>query len=117
MIKTLREKKEAQAKVVHTNYTCDNCGVNPIVGIRYKCSFRPNYDLCQKCELDLQPLQYAMIKIRNPNQPPVQLQCQYENQSSQEEVKEEKKEEVKAEIKIEPKIQPVFPKFLESYKA
>lgn len=28
---------------------CDVCGCNPIVGVRYKCSVCPNYDLCLKC--------------------------------------------------------------------
>ena len=28
---------------------CDQCGVNPIRGVRYKCAMCPNYDLCQNC--------------------------------------------------------------------
>lgn len=78
LIKMLADKKEAQSKVVHEHVTCDNCLVKPIVGIRYKCSFRPDYDLCEKCEKELQPLQYAMVKIRQPTQAPVHLMCKYE---------------------------------------
>lgn len=38
-----------QQKVEHTNFICDSCDQNPIVGVRYKCSVCPNYDLCEKC--------------------------------------------------------------------
>lgn len=51
--------------------------MSPIVGIRYKCSVRANYDLCEKCEERLQPLKYAMVKIRDPKIVPVQMICQY----------------------------------------
>jgi len=51
--------------------------MTPIVGIRYKCSVRQNYDLCEKCEERLQPLRYAMVKIRDPKNVPVQMICQY----------------------------------------
>ncbi|KAH7726155.1 Ref(2)P protein [Aphelenchoides avenae] len=29
---------------------CDQCGVEPIVGVRYKCAVCEDYDLCLKCE-------------------------------------------------------------------
>jgi len=48
---------------VHTHVTCDQCGVSPIVGIRYKCTVRDNFDLCERCERSMeQP--YPLIKIR-----------------------------------------------------
>lgn len=34
---------------IHTGYECDNCSVNPIIGLRYHCnSFlcEDDYDLC-----------------------------------------------------------------------
>jgi len=52
--------------------TCDECGMSPIVGIRYKCAVREDYDLCEKCERSkLQP--YPMVKIVNPDQAPQAL--------------------------------------------
>lgn len=29
---------------------CDGCGKDPLVGVRYKCTVCPNYDLCADCE-------------------------------------------------------------------
>lgn len=42
--------EDPQDDVVHLNVSCDGCGVNPIKGIRYKCSIRKNFDLCEVCE-------------------------------------------------------------------
>jgi len=56
-------------KLIHANVTCDECGVKPIVGIRYKCAIRNDYDLCEACEAKrAQP--YPMIKIVEPSQAP-----------------------------------------------
>lgn len=38
---------------IHQNIFCNNCQTNQtsfIVGIRYKCAFCPDFDLCEKCE-------------------------------------------------------------------
>jgi hypothetical protein len=35
---------------VHSRFTCDGCGMTPIVGVRYHCTVCFNYDLCQSCE-------------------------------------------------------------------
>jgi hypothetical protein len=35
---------------VHSGIRCNECGVSPIVGIRYKCNICQDYDLCQNCE-------------------------------------------------------------------
>ncbi len=29
--------------------TCDECQINPIKGLRYKCSYCEDYDLCRNC--------------------------------------------------------------------
>ena len=37
-------------KTIHNGITCKNCGMFPIVGIRYKCMECDEFDLCEKCE-------------------------------------------------------------------
>lgn len=58
--------------VVHRGITCDECHMSPIRGIRYKCTVRDDYDLCESCEAkQVQP--YPMIKIVNPAHAPATL--------------------------------------------
>jgi len=35
--------------MVHSSVTCDGCGMFPLAGPRFKCSIRPDFDLCAKC--------------------------------------------------------------------
>ena len=41
----------------HEGICCDQCHVNPIVGIRYRCSMCANYDLCESCLIRNENLQ------------------------------------------------------------
>lgn len=50
---------------VHRGVTCNECGVSPINGIRYKCTVRHDFDLCANCE-SRRPQPYDMIKIYTP---------------------------------------------------
>jgi hypothetical protein len=60
------------SNIVHTGITCDECGMSPIIGIRYKCTVRNDFDLCAACEAKrVQP--HAMIKIFDPSQAPAVL--------------------------------------------
>ena len=34
-----------------TGYTCDECFSDPIIGPRYHCNVREDYDLCETCEM------------------------------------------------------------------
>lgn len=44
-------RKETSALNVAThNARCDNCGMNPILGNRFKCRQCVDYDLCQDCK-------------------------------------------------------------------
>ncbi|KAF4673300.1 hypothetical protein FOL47_010741 [Perkinsus chesapeaki] len=36
-------------ELVHYGSTCDECGVSPIVGRRYKCNYCAEYELCNRC--------------------------------------------------------------------
>jgi hypothetical protein len=54
---------------VHNGVRCDECGVCPIIGTRFKCSGRHDYDLCSHCEgRGYQP--FPMVKIYSPDQAP-----------------------------------------------
>jgi Ig-like domain from next to BRCA1 gene/Zinc finger, ZZ type/PB1 domain len=57
---------------IHSNVRCDSCDVCPIVGTRYKCCVRDDYDLCELCESkEAQP--HPMIKINTPDQAPAAI--------------------------------------------
>lgn len=43
------EGKKDENKIIHHNYICDGCEMNPIVGKRYKCKGCNNFDYCEKC--------------------------------------------------------------------
>jgi hypothetical protein len=85
----LLQKKETQSKVVHNGIVCDGCETNPITGIRYKCVVRGDYDLCEKCELRLQPLPHPMLKIRTPQLAPVSVQCEFDTKCGRDQPKAE----------------------------
>jgi hypothetical protein len=58
-----------EAEAVHEGVECDGCGMNPIRGIRYKCTIRKNYDVCATCE-ERQSHEHAFVKIRQPGGAP-----------------------------------------------
>ena len=60
---------DSQFPHVHEGVECDGCGVAPIIGARFKCSVRKDYDLCANCEAT-KPQEYAMLKINKPEQCP-----------------------------------------------
>jgi len=56
---------------VHLNVACDECGMNPIVGVRFKCVNCDEYNLCERCEAEaeIRRSHFAMhvfIKLRRP---------------------------------------------------
>ena len=51
----------------HYNVECDVCKMNPIAGIRYKCSMCTDFDLCESCEASCKhPSSHPLIKMRVP---------------------------------------------------
>eukprot|EP00048_Salpingoeca_helianthica_P024042 m.29293 g.29293 ORF g.29293 m.29293 type:complete len:647 (-) comp9149_c0_seq2:34-1974(-) len=56
----------AASGVVHPRVVCDGCN-SRIVGVRYKCMFCPDFDLCSACEdQDLHRPDHLFVKIRRP---------------------------------------------------
>jgi hypothetical protein len=64
----------SSALVKHQGIRCDGCGVSPITGPRYKCTTRPDYDLCSICERAGVSQAFPMVKICDPAQAPAFLQ-------------------------------------------
>ena len=64
----MNSQNDGQTPVVHTGYVCDVCGMNPIVGIRYKCVNCADFDLCQYCEEipEIHNSDHLFLKIRKP---------------------------------------------------
>ena len=51
------------SREVHAGVTCDGCNMSPIVGPRYKCLVRDDFDLCTRCNsLEAEPFP----KVRVP---------------------------------------------------
>ena len=49
--------------ISHPEFWCDVCGMNPIKGVRFRCTVRKEYDLCQICyDKDLSG--HAMIEMK-----------------------------------------------------
>lgn len=59
------EEEFDEPNQIHHGITCDGCEMSPIVGARFKCTVRPDYDLCENCEPNSDPA-YPMIKIQQP---------------------------------------------------
>jgi len=70
IVKEMTEKKVdgddvEEVKEVHEGVTCNECKISPIVGTRYKCTVREDYDLCSFCEHRVvQP--YPVVKVYSP---------------------------------------------------
>ena len=65
-----QNKKRKKDSYIHRNVTCNNCGIAPIRGIRYKCANCVDYDLCSACEAqDVHIKTHLFLKIRIPFPP------------------------------------------------
>lgn len=64
------------APVVHDGVVCDGCDMNPMVGTRYKCAVRSDFDLCETCEAGAgADAPFPFLKIRTPSQAPAAIVC------------------------------------------
>ena len=53
--------------IIHIGIKCNNCGLENIQGIRYKCINCPDFNLCQKCESESEhEPNHIFLKIRRP---------------------------------------------------
>ena len=60
--------ENAEGKPIHHMYSCDGCGMSPIVGNRYKCSVCDNFDYCEKCEaIYKNQHNHQFLKVSKPN--------------------------------------------------
>ncbi|GAM38525.1 hypothetical protein TCE0_033f09312 [Talaromyces pinophilus] len=61
---------EDQAKkdgYIHRGVTCNNCGMMPIQGIRYRCDNCVDFDLCENCEAQqVHNKTHIFLKVRIP---------------------------------------------------
>ena len=56
-----------QKEIIHKDIFCNNCSMENIKGIRYKCAQCPNFNLCDNCEKYCQhDNNHIFIKIRKP---------------------------------------------------
>jgi hypothetical protein len=59
------QNAKESSEPVHSNIRCDGCDQFPLVGVRYKCSVCPDYDLCSKCESkNIHPDDHPLIKLK-----------------------------------------------------
>ena len=83
-------------RIVHKGVKCNQCGKNNIIGIRYKCSTCPNYNLCEDCEEDsTHDEDHIFVKIREP----VSTEKQLEEKITQSKIKINNKD-----FTVEPKV-------------
>ena len=63
--------------IIHSGIKCKGCKMNPIIGIRYKCTVCDNFDYCEKCEDKFREEHpHPFLKIRNPKMCPVFIKCE-----------------------------------------
>ena len=72
-----KQKKDSQEiNNIHSEYICDGCNSEPIVGIRYKCAVCYDFDYCEKCEKALgEKHGHPFLKIRYPVTAPLYFKC------------------------------------------
>ena len=59
--------KKENPIIIHKGISCSNCGMKEIVGIRYKCTICPNFNLCENCEENIDhDDNHVLLKIKEP---------------------------------------------------
>jgi len=72
----LEQSMFSTSNVIHSRVRCDGCGVNPIVGNRYKCTICEDFDYCDACEeINSENHKHPFLKIRKPEMAPIKILC------------------------------------------
>jgi hypothetical protein len=61
-----QQQNSDRSNVIHRGITCDGCQICPVVGVRYKCSECPDFDLCQDCEAKDVHNHHVFLKLKHP---------------------------------------------------
>ena len=76
MMNEFKDLKNKEGKVIHSMYICDGCGMDPIVGNRYKCTICGDFDYCEACEEKFRNVhKHPFLKIYKPSMAPVDIRC------------------------------------------
>ena len=69
IIKKFSLKTEnSQGKAIHHMFSCDGCGMSPIIGTRFRCNVCNNFDYCENCkEIYKNQHNHPFIKVERPN--------------------------------------------------
>ena len=69
--------KKEENKKIHNGIHCNGCGMNPIVGNRFKCAICENFDYCEKCENMMKDKHlHPFVKIYSPDIAPIEVKCE-----------------------------------------
>jgi len=86
---------------IHGRVTCDGCGMSPLMGDRFKCSVRSDYDLCTACE-SIDQSGHPMLKIKKDTDAPAAiLVVQHSDAPGQQSADEDESEVQTAEQLLE----------------
>lgn len=61
-----QQQNPNRSNVIHRGITCDGCNARPVVGVRYKCSECPDFDLCEDCEAKDVHNHHVFLKLKHP---------------------------------------------------
>lgn len=66
-----RPRWHHDGRPIHEGVFCDGCGERkPIIGVRYKCGHCVDFDLCEKCEAEVDhPKEHIFLRIKYPVAP------------------------------------------------
>ena len=69
IIKKFSIKTEnSEGKAIHHMFSCDGCGMSPIIGTRFRCNVCNNFDYCENCkEIYKNQHNHPFIKVERPN--------------------------------------------------
>ena len=68
--------ENSEGKAIHHEYICDGCGMEPIIGSRFKCTVCKDFDYCEACEeKHRNDHKHPFLKIYKPSMAPLDIKC------------------------------------------